>query len=224
MNAPLLTVRDLCVTYDQWGTKLYALRKVNLEMFPGEWISISGPNGSGKSTLLRALCGEVPTSGTILFAAGVNERKCYSVKQDPVAGTSGTLTVFENLWVLDESAPLRRSAAREKYGALLEPAGLESKLNQRVEELSGGQRQILAVLMAALTSHALVLLDEPTTALDAENEERCIAIMQKLSKAGRCLLHVSHEPQHRVLANRSLFLDKGCLVPQPSSSPSVQPV
>jgi putative ABC transport system ATP-binding protein len=212
MNTPLLIVRDLCVTYDQWGTKVHALRNVDLELYPGEWVALSGPNGSGKSTLLRALCGEVPVSGTVQFAPAVSRRKVYIVKQAPVEGTSGSLTVLENLWVIDDAAPKSRRSARSKYCALLESSGLESKLDQRVDELSGGQRQILAVLMSALTSHPLILLDEPTAALDAENEERCVGIMRKLANAGRCLLHVSHQPNHCALANRRLFLDKGNLV------------
>lgn len=208
MNTPLIKIENLSVSYDAAGSTTHALRGVDLEVHRGEWVALIGPNGSGKSTLLRCLLGDLPHQGQI--AVNTPERhKLYSVEQNPIAGTAGELTVFENLWLIDGIQPTGRRNAKRKYGELLDRVDLAEKLNQTVSTLSGGQRQILTILMATLSPHPIIILDEPTSALDHANEERCLAIVNELWSTGRTLIHVTHNHQHAEIATRIVTLDAG---------------
>ena len=230
MTAPLLTIRDLSVIYDRWGSEVHALQGINLNLFLGEWVMLAGPNGAGKSTLLRAISGEVSYGGEIRFENRVaNARsQCYGVQQNPIVGTSSSLTVLENLWLIDEAPPRRRPGAVAKYANLLTALNLSKKLEHPVESLSGGERQILAVFMGTLTTHPLILLDEPTAALDPLNEQYCLSLMGGIRKAGRTLLHVSHKVAQHQFADRVVLLEGGQLAPNaiapPTNSRHVQSV
>jgi putative ABC transport system ATP-binding protein len=181
----MLELRDIRVTFNG-GTALAvpALRSVDLSIAAGEFVTIIGTNGAGKSTLLSVVAGDVaPESGRVVLdgldvtrrstpeRAGVIGR----VFQDPRIGTCEGLTVEENL-ALAAARSVRRGlrhalgdAARrcrfvEQVARL--GLGLEDRLGARVGTLSGGQRQAISLLMATLLPMKLLLLDEPTAALD----------------------------------------------------------
>ncbi|WDF53664.1 ABC transporter ATP-binding protein [Mucilaginibacter sp. KACC 22063] len=164
-------------------TEVKALSDISLAVNDGEFIVIVGSNGSGKSTLLNIIAGSVlPSSGTITIAdENVTNIPDYRrsrwiarVFQNPLSGTASELSIIDNFRL----AAIRTQAKGLKIGvneAFIKQVkdkvatlglGLENKLNQPIGTLSGGQRQALTLLMSVMDDCKILLLDEPTAALD----------------------------------------------------------
>lgn len=176
-----------------------ALKDINLHIAASEFIVLVGSNGSGKSTLLNLIAGSIfPTSGNIKIAGqNVNKLPEYKrsrwlarVFQNPLQGTAPELSIVENFRL----ASLRTSSKKLKIGlnanfkkeiservAML-GLGLENKLQQAMGSLSGGQRQALSLLMAVMADIEVLLLDEPTAALDPRSAEIVLNTADKLIK------------------------------------------
>jgi putative ABC transport system ATP-binding protein len=208
-----------------------ALADVSLNLAAGDFAVVIGSNGAGKSTLLNAIAGEVRIdSGTILVngrdvTAKPTHRRAAAIArvfQDPSVGTAGTMTIEENL-ALAERRGARNglrlglsSAARQRYREALAGIGLglESRLGQKVELLSGGQRQSLALLMAVLTTPKLLLLDEHTAALDPKTAEIVMrATTEAVTRDRLTTLMVTHNMQHALTyGNRLIMMNGGRVV------------
>lgn len=202
-----------------------ALRGVDLEVERGEFVVILGSNGAGKSTMMNAIAGvNQPDAGTIeLDGEDITNvpdhrraRRIGRVFQDPMAGTAGTLTIEENL-VLAERRNARRRLrvprAADHHRELLSQLGmgLEDRVSTRVDTLSGGQRQAMAVLMAIQADPSLLMLDEHTAALDPSAAERVLDVTTRLaSQAHITTLMITHNMNHAVqLGNRTVMMHRG---------------
>lgn len=193
-----------------------ALADVSLNLDPGDFAVVVGGNGAGKSTFLNAIAGEVIVdSGSIAIGghdvtATPTHRRAGAVArvfQYPLIGTAGAMTIEENLAIAERRG--RRNgfrmgltaAARKTYRerlALL-GLGLENRMSQKVELLSGGQRQSLALLMAILTTPKLLLLDEHTAALDPKTAEAVMrATIDAVERDKLTTLMVTHNMQHAI--------------------------
>jgi len=200
--------REVSVSYARWGQIVSALKAASLKVRRGEWLMLVGANGSGKSTLLKVMNGRIePDNGKVLIEGKPTHklsdreraRRVFMVHQDPLMGTAATLTVFENLRVADdEDGKRNRRALQDKYMKLLEPLGLEDRKNQRAQTLSGGERQMLALLIARLRRAPLILLDEPLAALDPVRSELCLKQISSLRDSGKTLVQVTHQIEHAV--------------------------
>jgi putative ABC transport system ATP-binding protein len=179
----MIEVSNLEVIFGR-GTPLekQVLNKINLTMEQGSFVTVIGSNGAGKSTMLGVLAGDViPTAGKVVISGQDVTRKSTAeraglvarVFQDPLAGSCGTLTIEENL-ALAASRGTRRGLThalnskrrewfRERVASL--NLGLENRMQDRMELLSGGQRQALSLIMATLAGSEVLLLDEHTAAL-----------------------------------------------------------
>ncbi|MGB3366126.1 MAG: ATP-binding cassette domain-containing protein [Acidaminobacteraceae bacterium] len=174
------------------GEKL-VFESFNFTINDGDFISVIGTNGAGKSTLVRLLVGdELIDSGELLLdgydiknqASYIRKKKIAKVYQDPSKGTAGEMTILENMSLADnKGSKFRLSFAVSKrniqrYKDILSQLnlGLENALHTKVKELSGGQRQSLALIMATMNKPDLLLLDEHTSALDPKTSD---IIMQK---------------------------------------------
>ena len=182
--APLLAADHVRKTFHAGSlNEVRALRDVNLELAPGEFVTIIGGNGAGKSTLLNVLAGVFPPDGGQIRLAGrdLTRQTEHSraaligrVFQNPLAGTAPHLTVAQNLAMAlrrGQGRSLGRGVTPERrahFRDALAPLGLklEDRLDGLVGLLSGGQRQALTLLMATLVKPQLLLLDEHTAALD----------------------------------------------------------
>jgi ABC-type glutathione transport system ATPase component len=195
----LLEVGDLFVHYG----RSHVLRGVDLTLAPGETAGVIGETGSGKSTLARAILGLVrPSSGRIVIdgsdVAGFGQRQWRAFRrrgvlqyvfQDPLRSLDPDLTVGESL-----AEPLRILGRRGDVQKYLDRVRLDTSLLDRLPaELSGGQRQRVAVARALVTDPALVLLDEPVSALDSANRVRVLELLKELRDAGTALLFISHD-------------------------------
>lgn len=191
-----------------------ALDCVDFEVFRGEVLGLIGDNGAGKSTLIKVLAGAVtPDSGSLFFKG----RLCsFSSPRDALR--AGIETVYQDLSLapdLDVSANLflgREPARKGLWGMLdfydsddmrnrsaeyLRDFGLKfEKLDQRVDSLSGGQRQAIAVARAVLWGREVVIMDEPTAALGVSQSALVLGLMRRVSRSGAAVIFVSHNLPH----------------------------
>jgi putative tryptophan/tyrosine transport system ATP-binding protein len=215
-----LQLHDLVVSFTRWGQKVNALNGVNLSITKNEWVMLLGPNGSGKTTLLKVICGRTPADrgSVVIDRHSLNSLSLrewsqfvFYVDQNPLRGTAPHLSVFENLYVSDvhgQRASKRTLHAR--YAEMLEPLGLHERLGQPAGTLSGGQRQLLALLIARLQPGSIVLLDEPLAALDPAKGRICFEEITRLHATGKTVIQVTHSQEHGVTAgNRTVVLVEG---------------
>lgn len=179
------------------GDLVSGLDNVNLTIEKGEVIGVIGTNGAGKSTLFNCLSGQLKIDGGQIFL-GQNElselkpmeisRKIGRVFQDPRMGTAPRMTVFENLMLAKKRGEKRlfgRSLTEKNYEEMIEHLkpfrlDLEKRLDVPIENLSGGQRQTISLVMATLQEPQLLLLDEHTAALDPRTAKQVMSMTQDI--------------------------------------------
>ncbi|QQL51130.1 ABC transporter ATP-binding protein [Mucilaginibacter ginkgonis] len=194
----MIEINNLVKTYNKGlDTEVLALQDINLNISDGQFLVIVGANGSGKSTLLNAIAGSVlPTSGEILFDGQAvtklrdfeRSRWIARIFQNPLSGTAPGLSIIDNFRL----AALRtkpkgltvgidstfRKLVQEKVSVL--GLGLENKPDALMETLSGGQRQALTLLMSTMDECKILLLDEPTAALDPRSADIVMRTADKI--------------------------------------------
>lgn len=209
---------------------LYALRRVSLEVAPGECAAFAGRNGSGKTTLLRIAAGLVrPSAGSVRFlGADENGRpgKDGGVKPPLQAACEAEvatgfvahatmvydeLTAEENLLMFSKLQGIAEPGARA--AALLEEVGLIERRKSLVRTFSRGMRQRVAIARALLNDPSVLLLDEPATGLDPEGITWLASALRRIRDAGRTILMSLHgESEISALATRAVRLDAGSVV------------
>jgi subfamily B ATP-binding cassette protein MsbA len=211
--------RDVSFAYEAGRP---ALSGISLRILPGEKVAIVGPSGAGKSTILSLVARLIdPTSGAVLLdGRDARDYRLRSVRDQVSLVLQESLlfsgTVRENVAfgrpTADESAIVRACVLAEADGFIRElPEGYDTELSERGSTLSGGQRQRLALARAILRDAPLLLLDEPTTGLDAPAEELVLRALERASH-GKTTLLVSHHPRCVRFVDRILVLDKGEIV------------
>ncbi len=203
----------------------------NFSVEEGEFVSIVGSNGSGKTTLLNLIAGNMqPEAGRILLRGEditsqkefVRARRIGRVFQDPALGAAGHMTIAENLAIAENKGkPYGLAAGLNKrriaaYRDMLHPLGLglEERMNVPVRALSGGQRQVLALLMATMTPLDVLLLDEHTAALDPKTAEQTMLLTDRIVREKKLTaLMVTHNLRFAErYGTRLCMFDKGRVV------------
>jgi putative ABC transport system ATP-binding protein len=202
-----------------------ALHQVDLAIDKGEFVVIVGTNGSGKSTMLNMLLGSsLPTEGSIL----INDTNITSlpqhqrsqwismVFQNPAHGTAPDLTVLENFRLAALRAGRKglrigvnenfRKTVADKVATL--GMGLENKLDQLMGSLSGGQRQALTLLMGVMDRTDILLMDEPTAAMDRQLADHVTRALQQALRPQDTLVLVTHKPEMLTLVDRLVVIAK----------------
>jgi len=208
-----------------------ALNNVSLTLEEGDFVTVIGSNGAGKSTLLNVIAGVYSIdSGSIKLNENeismLPEHKRASfigrVFQDPMKGTAPSMTVEENLALAMARGKRRglrwgiskkdRKLFKEKLEAL--GLGLEKQLTNKVELLSGGQRQAMTVLMATLVKPKLLLLDEHTAALDPKTAKKIVELTNRIVKENNLTtLMVTHNMEQALtMGNKLIMLHEGQII------------
>lgn len=187
---------------------------VSFDVPDGDAIALWGPNGAGKSTIVRCLLGMARFEGTI-EVCGLDVRRQGKATRRLIGYVPQELAFYDDLTVQDTmefSAGLRRvSAARS--GEVLETVGLAEQRAKRVGALSGGMKQRLAIATALLHDPPILLLDEPTSSLDAGAREAMMSLFEHLRGPGRAVLLTSHHLEEvGMLVDRVLTMEDGRIV------------
>lgn len=228
----LLLLKDIYKVFNE-GTpdEKVAIQKVDLQMKPGDFVTVIGSNGAGKSTLMNIISGKLITD---LGSVTIDGKNVTNVKehnrskligrvfQDPMAGTAPTMTIEENLaiaYARTRSRGLSIGVTKKRRDFFIEKLqtlnlGLEKRLEAKVGLLSGGERQALSLLMATFTDPKILLLDEHTAALDPSRAELITNLTRDIvNKNKLTTLMVTHNMQQALdLGNRLIMMDKGQII------------
>jgi len=217
VSEPVLSARALRKSFPSGDTRLEVLRGVDLDVAPGESVSIRGESGSGKSTLLNLLAGlDAPDAGAVAWAGS----------PDTGAGRRAAFLgmVFQSFYLIPELDALanvllaRRilggvdGAARARARELLGRVGLAERAHHLPAHLSGGERQRVAIARALMNAPRLILADEPTGNLDERTGAGVIELLLGLClSADAALVLVTHNAAHAARTRRALVLHAGTL-------------
>jgi branched-chain amino acid transport system ATP-binding protein len=192
MTTPMLEIQDLHVSYGQ----VDAVRGISLSLMPGQIVSVIGPNGAGKTTLLAAAMGLLPSKGTLRFEG--DDLHALDVEARVERGLTlvpekrelfGELTVLDNLMLGAYAKRLRSATLKERLEAVYARfPRLGERRAQRADTLSGGERQMLALGRALMSSPRLLMLDEPSLGLAPLIVNEILSIVRGLRDEGVSIL------------------------------------
>ena len=228
----MLEIQNIHKTFNP-GTinEKVALNGVNLNLNPGDFVTIIGGNGAGKSTTLNAIAGVWPVDEGKIIVDGVDITKLSEHKralylgrvfQDPMTGTAATMSIEENMAIAARRGERRglgwgiTKKERERYKEALKELdlGLEDRLSSKVGLLSGGQRQAITLLMASLKKPKLLLLDDHTAALDPKTAAKVLAISDKIIQEHQLTaMMVTHNMKDAIAhGNRLIMMHEGKII------------
>ena len=218
----VIEIRGLRKDYVLGVETIRALRGVDLTIQKGELIAIMGPSGSGKSTFMNLLgCLDTPTGGEISLSgqdiSKLSERQLARIRNEEIGFVFQTFNLLPRATALHnvelpliyagEPASERRRRAQES----LEMVGLADRLSHKPPELSGGEKQRVAVARALVNNPAILLADEPTGNLDSVTSEEIMDVLVRLNDEGQTILIVTHEREVADHARRQVHLRDGII-------------
>ena len=228
----MLEIKNITKTFNV-GTvnEKTVLKNVSLTLNDGDFVTVIGGNGAGKSTILNLVAGVYPVDSGNIIIDGTDITRLPEHKrakhigrvfQDPMKGTASDMWVEENLAIADRRGNRRgfkwaiTKADREKYKVVLSELGLglENRLTTKIGLLSGGQRQAITLLMAALKKPKILLLDEHTAALDPKTAEKVLEITDRIVNENKLTtLMVTHNMKDAIThGNRLIMLNAGKVI------------
>jgi len=224
MSTSLIQVKNLCKTYENEGVKTEALCGASFSVEKGEFLSIMGPSGSGKSTLMQLLgMLDKPTEGKYFFEgknvfefgddelAAIRNRKIGFVFQS--FNLLPRTSVFENVELpLLYDNNKKGSGNKNKVMAALRAVGMEHREKYLSNQLSGGEKQRIAIARALVNDPEIVFADEPTGNLDSKSGLQVMRILQKLNKDGHTIILVTHETYTAEHAQRIIYMKDGRII------------
>ncbi len=222
-DRPVVRLRGVTKTYEPGGQEVTALAGVDLEIRSGDFLAVMGPSGSGKSTLMNILgCLDVPTSGT------------YEVQGVPVSHLSPESLaelrnreigfVFQVFHLLPRYSALRnvelplfyagvpREERTRRAREALRAVGILDRSDHLSNQLSGGQKQKVAIARALVNRPSLLLADEPTGNLDTRSGRELMEILARLNAGGTTIVLVTHDPAIARTARKTVYIVDGRLV------------
>ncbi len=221
---PLIELQDVTRTFTTGGgVEVHALRGINLNIYPGEFLAIVGQSGSGKSTLMNILgCLDRPTSGKYLFAG----RDIESFDADGLAwlrreafgfvfqsyNLLGSESALENVQVPAVYAGLNAHEREIRAESLLSALGLGDRMDHRPTQLSGGQQQRVSIARAMMNGGNVILADEPTGALDTQSGIEVMELLEDLASRGHTVILITHDQEVAAHADRVIEFRDGQII------------
>ena len=218
----ILQASNLTKIYGSGENEVHALDGINFSVEKGEFVAIVGTSGSGKSTLLHMLGGlDRPTGGSV----EVDAKEIFSLKDEELTifrrrkigfvfqnyNLVPVLNVYENIVLpvqLDGKTP-----DASYIDSIIETLGLERKLENLPNNLSGGQQQLVAIARALASKPAIILADEPTGNLDSKTSQDVLGLLKVTSqKYGQTIVMITHNEEIAQLADRIIRIEDGKIV------------
>jgi putative ABC transport system ATP-binding protein len=223
---PLLTLHQVCKEYQTPAGNFPALKDISLEFYPGEFVGIVGKSGAGKSTLLNMITGvDHLTGGEVLaFNAGSNPVNIHALDENDLALWRGRnmgvvyqsfqllpmLTLLENVMLpVDLCGLYNPKQAAARAFELLELVEIGEHAHKLPGHISGGQQQRVAIARALANDPPIIVADEPTGSLDSVTAETVFEMFERLVRAGKTVIMVTHDNSLGPRFSRRLYLRDG---------------
>ena len=216
----MISLQQVNRTFYLGDQPVHALNNINLDINPGEYLSVMGPSGSGKSTLLNIMgLLDRPDSGDYLIenqsTATLAEADRAALRRNHIGFVFQSyhlisrLTARENITLPMILSGVSSRKRNKRVTILLEQLGLTERAGHLPSQLSGGQRQRVAIGRAIIMSPNILLADEPTGNLDSRSGTEVIQVLENLNREGITLLVVTHDPDLGARANRKIQMMDG---------------
>nr|WP_273702728.1 ABC transporter ATP-binding protein [Thermoanaerobacter sp. A7A] len=218
----MIEMKNICKTYKTGIIEVKALKNINLLVDKEEFVAVMGASGSGKSTLMNLIgCLDKATSGYYALD-GVDISKLTEVELARIRNLKigfvfqsfnllPKITAFQNVELPMIYAGVPAKERRKRAIEALERVNLVDRMNHKPNELSGGQKQKVAIARALVNNPSIILADEPTGNLDSFSGEEIMAVFQRLNREGVTVLLVTHELDIAKHAKRIITLRDGCI-------------
>lgn len=223
----MIRLRNIEKVYEQGVNKTYVLRRVDVDVREGEFVSIMGPSGAGKSTLLNILgmfdsawTGEYYFGDMAVHRLGKKERAELHKRYIGFVFQSyhllDHLTVYENLDMPLSYKDVKKAERQSMVADVLDRFHIVGKKDLYPNQLSGGQQQLVAVARAVISNPRLLLADEPTGNLHSNQGREIMDLFKRLNDDGTTIIQVTHSEQNAQYGNRVVQLEDGWVVKEPS--------
>jgi len=223
LSRPLLSLRNIEKVYETPAGKNYVLRRITIDVQPGEFLTIMGPSGAGKSTLLSIL-GMLDGAWTGEYAFlhhpihSLNNKERVAINKQYIGFVFqqyhllDDLTVAENLDVPLSYRNIKRDERASIVADILDKFQMVGKKDLYPRQLSGGQQQLVGVARAVIAKPKLILADEPTGNLHSTQAKEIMELFQKLNEAGTTIVQVTHSETNAAFGHRIVNLKDGWVV------------
>jgi len=224
MNNMIIKLEDVDKFYVETGNKLHILKKLNLEVKRGEFVSILGKSGSGKSTLLNIMGLLDKIDGGKIWiddkeVSSLNETERNNIKNHFLGFVfqfhylMSEFTALENVMIPALLNNFKNKSEIEKEAKeLLEIVGLAERMKHKPNQLSGGEKQRVAIARAMINKPKLILADEPTGNLDEDTGEMIFSLFRKINKErNQSIVVVTHARDLSQVTDRQIYLKRGVL-------------
>jgi putative ABC transport system ATP-binding protein len=220
---PLIQLKNLCRYFSNDKMQTRAIHNLNLEIYSGEYLSISGPSGCGKSTLLSVLglldtatSGEYHLNSHQVDQFDVYQRAALRNKEIGFVFQAfnliGDMTVLENVALPLTYSKVTKAERKERAMEKLKQVNMEHRANHYPAQLSGGQQQRVAVARGIVIEPSILLADEPTGNLDSNNGAEIMDLLDQLNDQGTTVCMVTHDSRFAERASRVIELLDGQLI------------
>jgi ABC-type lipoprotein export system ATPase subunit len=219
----MIRLRNVEKSYDQGGGKVFVLRRIDIDIKEGEFVSIMGPSGAGKSTLLHVLgMHDAAWAGEYFLADqpvhALDRKKRMDLQKKTIGFVFQSyhllddLTVYENLEIPLSYRDVKKGERQSIVADVLDRFQIVGKKDLYPSQLSGGQQQLVAVARAIVADPKVILADEPTGNLHSGHAKEIMELFQRLNADGTTIVQVTHSESNASFGHRIIKMSDGWIV------------